>query len=312
MKPQISKLLWISFYVSKYLIQKAVSPDKVIRANRLSLREMENNFLAQPKHDGCCAVMVVGGEDSYCVSRTGEPVEALDTIREAVNEILGPFYPYALIGEAWNEYLPFNEISGEFRRHQRSSKLQFIVHDCIPFSNFISGECNVPYYDRFLKAYHIVRACNKSNPTLARWFSLVENFHAGVYKAEELLKRYTAIPGYDGIVLKDPLGEWKAGNGTTGEIIKIKNKLSYDLRVIGTVPGKGKHAAKIGSLVVDFNGSALGVGTGLTDKERELPEDYWIGKIIEVEAMTFSSEGLLREPRYKGIRYDKVEADTTC
>src|SRR5690606_20801028 len=118
--------------------------------------------------------------------------------------------------------------------------------------------------------------------------------------------------GYDGLILRDPKGTWTRGSGVTGEIIKLKPVLSFDLRVVGAEEGKGKHAGRLGAIVVEFQGKKLRVGTGFSDAERK---DWWengedlIGQIAEIEAMDFSADGLLREPRFKGIRHDKLEAD---
>ena len=55
----------------------------------------------------------------------------------------------------------------------------------------------------------------------------------------------------------------------------------------------------------------MGAGTGLRDDERDVSkfEANWLGKIVEIEAMDYSSDGLLREPRLKGVRLDKLEPD---
>ena len=37
--------------------------------------------------------------------------------------------------------------------------------------------------------------------------------------------------------------------------------------------------------------------------------DLIVGKIIQVDAMTYTKDGMLREPRFRSIHYDKVEAD---
>lgn len=34
-----------------------------------------------------------------------------------------------------------------------------------------------------------------------------------------------------------------------------------------------------------------------------------IGLIVEIEGMGFTADGLIREPRFNGVRHDKLEAD---
>ena len=56
----------------------------------------------------------------------------------------------------------------------------------------------------------------------------------------------------------------------------------------------------------DFRGKRLGVGSGVPHKQEDVPP---VGSIVEVVAMDYSSDGLLREPRFKGVRFDKTQPD---
>ena len=66
-----------------------------------------------------------------------------------------------------------------------------------------------------------------------------------------------------------------------------------------------------GGITVLYRGVQTDVGTGFTDRERE--EIAAAGQapcaIAEVEFMELTSDGKLREPRFKGWRYDKDMAD---
>ena len=50
----------------------------------------------------------------------------------------------------------------------------------------------------------------------------------------------------------------------------------------------------------------------MTDADRK---DWWkdnsivVGKIVQIDAMGESAKGVLREPRFKGIRFDKKKPD---
>ena len=114
--------------------------------------------------------------------------------------------------------------------------------------------------------------------------------------------------GYDGLILADPEGTWTAGRGTTGEKVRLKKTLSFDLRVTGVHEGVGEKTGRaVYTLTVDYKGKSLGVGSGLPHDFDRVPK---VGDIVEIHAMDYSSDGLLREPRYKGIRFDKEQADT--
>lgn len=285
----------------EYIIQKAVGIDKVVKKRRVDLEYMGKHWYAQRKYDGCCAVVTLRDGVATTQSRTGEPVRSFGQIEEELLHQL-PGHNITLIGEAW---WPgpgqFNLISGDFRRHGRSDRLQFVINDILSNEEFDAGYSGYTYAAR---QGRLPRMAGVS-------WSLVSNFTAPDPQAK--CNELVDIGGYDGLILRDPHGTWTRGNGTTGEIIKIKRVLSYDLRVIGWEPGKGKHEGRCGALVVDFNGKRLSVGTGLTDQQRDNIAHYyrddWHGAIVEVEAMDLSSDGLLREPRFKGIRHDKLSPD---
>ena len=118
--------------------------------------------------------------------------------------------------------------------------------------------------------------------------------------------------GGEGLVLKNLQAFYEPGK-RNASLIRIKEKVTYDLKVIDVFEGTGKYQGMMGGVICKWkNGKTLRVGSGFTDVERKTL--WWdrgnaIGSIIEVEAMKESSKGLLREPRFKRIRLDKTEGD---
>lgn len=275
--------------MADYIIQKAVNADAVKKKLRKTLEEYAATRTASHKYDGCCAIL----RNGRTYSRTGELYQCLDGIAEdPCWEGLVP------VGEAWWPGKDqFSRISGEFRRFARSGILGFMVHDVLTEAEFAAGHSAVP------KATRMARV----GPRGHRW-EKVFSYPAGTYgDPQAMCNRLVELGGYDGLILDDPNGTWTAGRGTTGETVKIKRVLSYDLRVleVNTVTG-AKTGRAVHKLVVSFNGKRLGVGSGVPHDIKDCPT---VGQIVEVEAMDLSSEGLLREPRFKGIRFDKLEAD---
>jgi hypothetical protein len=96
--------------------------------------------------------------------------------------------------------------------------------------------------------------------------------------------------GHEGIVLRQ-VDKW----------IKVKPTITHDVPITGIQPGTGKHDGRMGALLTPMGK----VGTGFTDKQREL--DWQIGQIIEVEAMGLTPAGKFRHPRFIRVRFDKGE-----
>lgn len=101
---------------------------------------------------------------------------------------------------------------------------------------------------------------------------------------------------YEGLVLRQ--GD---------NFIKVKPTYSEDVKITGWTEGKGKFKGMLGK----FHTEHGDVGTGFTTAQREM---YWKyikydkihdGTMIEVEAMSKSSKGILRHPRFVRIRNDK-------
>jgi hypothetical protein len=288
--------------MAKYIIQKAVEPAKV----KKGLLDPLSSYLQQAKYDGCCAILIFReGEFRLAQSRTGEAAQSMDRIGRSM-EASGIFRDVAVIGEAWRPGKGiFNEISGDFRRHSEINSLQFIINDVIPLADFEAGLCLIGYADRRRSYRDAITRYATLYPDCG--FSFAQEWGAGTGDPHERCQFLVGHGGYDGLILRKYAGTWKAGSGTTGEILKLKQKLSFDLRVleVNTVTG-AKTGRDVHKLVVDFRGKPLGVGSGLPFKIEDCPK---VGDIVEVEAMDHSSDGLLREPRFKGIRHDKLETD---
>src|SRR5690606_17449379 len=105
----------------------------------------------------------------------------------------------------------------------------------------------------------------------------------------------------------DPNAVWFRGDSKVGELIKVKPTLALDLRCVnyGIETGE-KTGRKVVTLVVHYRGVETTVGSGVP---HDLDPYTVAGKIIEVECLGVTEDGKLREPRFKGVRFDKLEPD---
>ncbi|WCD56060.1 DNA ligase [Caulobacter phage BL198] len=299
-----------------YIVQKAVAPEKVVKKNRRTIEEMALTHEAQSKNDGCCSVVLLYARldtDSdgnpfpcYTLSRTGEECQSMQEQRFSMWRDFQPAMEahgsLVIIAEAWWPGKDqFAEISGAFRKKsEQRPRLSFVVNDILTYEEFSAGQTDTPYHVRMDRGRGI-------QPSSQAW-TWTDRHAPGTYgDPRDLCAQYVDRGGYDGIILRDPNGGWKRGSGTEGGIIKLKRELSFDLRVLRVETGVGEKTGRpVYTLVVEFDGRELGVGSGLPHDFASVPV---AGDIVEVVAMDYSSDGLLREPRYKGVRHDKLEAD---
>ena len=71
------------------------------------------------------------------------------------------------------------------------------------------------------------------------------------------------------------------------ELLKVKKTQEFILVVTDVIEGTGKFEDMLGALVVDYNGTRLGVGSGFTEPQRrhiwDNAQDY-IGRKIEIDS----------------------------
>lgn len=103
----------------------------------------------------------------------------------------------------------------------------------------------------------------------------------------------TAIQlGYEGLVIH-----------TKNKMFKVKSKETFDVIVTGYQEGKGKNKGIMGALITNMGK----IGSGYTEIQRKLfTPDFIIGKCIEVECMSITTNGKFRHPRFLRLREDKI------
>lgn len=113
--------------------------------------------------------------------------------------------------------------------------------------------------------------------------------------------------GWEGCMAVKPNEPYLVGK-RVNYCVKLKARKTADLLCIDTVAGSGKYIGKIGSLVLkDRIGRVVNVGSGLSDIERCIEPEYFIGKIVEIEYEQILDTYI--QPTYISIREDKSTND---
>lgn len=294
--------------MAEYLILKAVEHDKLpVKFKKLypTVQSLaDTGWWTQRKYDGCMGIAYIDHrrEDCRMLSRTGEDYSK--SCEFILNELYdGPkLRGKVLIGEVWEpiDRAAFPAISGKFRRQRADTGLRFMVHDLLP-TGLVTRE---PYRMRFADL------CEFFPPVPLEYARChVAETYQTKQDAEARALQWQGEGGFDGAIMRDPNAGYTIGTVKAGEIVKVKPTLSLDLLCVSWEAGEGKHAGKIGALVVEYKGVRSGVGTGLSDADRDSNVLSFVGKIVEIECLGITAEGKLREPRFKGVRHDKLKAD---
>lgn len=310
--------------MADYIVHKAIELDAV-SGKTFTRLEAEQEWIVSPKYDGCHAVFLYDdGKFVGAYSRSGEVVLSMNHIGGSLLDIYDLSKGrIAITGEAWMVGEPFNVVSGVFRRKYGQPQLQFVPFDIVPF-DYNDDTANGPvvllgqaghrkYPAPYSKRLATLRDNRKQVPSqvlVPRYFTVRGTLAAALEEAkvyaEEHKKRTDSF--FDGAMLAVANGVYEVGAGKGGEFIKIKPLISYTVKVGAVLADIGSKTGKNTCvLMFDLDGAVQKVSTGLTqaqaDEFVENPNAI-LDKHIEVEAMGKTVNGLLREPRFKGIRTD--------
>ena len=285
----------------KHLVQLCLPFEK------LRPKELKYPLLVSEKMDGVFAFALIMDNECSIFSRTGEEYLSLEHLKAPLIELSNKLEQEIIIFEAYAEGVPQPTISGWCRDTKKQhTEVEAYIHDSMTIEEFIAADTADTYYVRagYLKLHMT------SNPYL----HLIPQYHVECEAALMALAKSVWARGGEGVVARTEFGGYYPGK-RNAYMVKVKKGVSFDLKVIGLEEGTGKYLGCTGKLVCqDLTGKIVKVGSGLSDEQRktwwsDFGYDEIVGKIVQVDAMSVSTKGVLREPRFKGIRYDKKEAD---
>lgn len=107
--------------------------------------------------------------------------------------------------------------------------------------------------------------------------------------------------GGEGVIVRK--SDTLYSRGRSHEILKVKNFLDMEARVIAHIGGKGKNRGRLGSLLVEIPGKIrFKIGTGFSDDERRNPPP--VDSIITFKYYGFLKSGRPKFPSFLRIRPD--------
>lgn len=187
------------------------------------------------------------------------------------------------------------------------SCIEFVLFDCLPLDEFREGKSKASFVKRRDMLYDLFYNQKREN-TRAVPIQYISNdettINGFLERADEL--------GWEGLMLNlDAPYECKRST----KLIKIKTFKYSDLRIVGYEEGTGKYVGMLGSVIVEYKGGVVAIGSGLSDEQRV---NYWknpeelIGKIVQVkfkEETMDKKTGLksLQFPIFQYLREEKTE-----
>ncbi len=195
-----------------------------------------------------------------------------------------------LDGELWLDRKAFQRTASIVRRHDQSDhwkQISFVVFDAP-----VAGG---PFEARQTLLQEMFRE------TFVPYARVLQQERCqGIGHLQTDLARVESLGG-EGLMLRQPESQYEVGRSTT--LLKVKRFHDLEGRVVEHLPGRGRHAGRLGAVVVELpNGLTFSVATGFTDAQRQSPPP--VGSIITFRYQELTDRGVPRFPWFVRVRSD--------
>ena len=166
----------------------------------------------------------------------------------------------ALDGELWMGRHSFDRLSGIVRRNvpvdTEWREVRYMVFD-------LPGAAGT-FAERSTRLVALLES------STVDWLRPVVQFRLADSAGLQAHLKSTVANGGEGLMLHRAQAHWQPGR--SADLRKLKLVPDEDAKVVGHIDGKGKHAGRMGALLLETpEGKRFALGTGFTDAQREVP-----------------------------------------
>lgn len=254
----------------------------------------------EPKLDGIRCFTVIEGDNAIMLARSGKPITNFnDTILKEVKKMGDGCYDGELMGEDFTSLM-----RQAYRKEDADTTGTYLaLFDFLPIEEWNSKKSKMSCEERYENLFDRLDLHNIDLNLVRPVRRVISSCDYDEIKADH--DSFVA-EGYEGAMIKFLDAPYKFGRGY--EVMKLKAFHDVDLPITGLLEGTGKHAGKLGSFQVVYQGVEVQVGSGLTDDLREAiwaDQENFLGRIIEVRYQEVTPDGSLRFPTFVCFRNDR-------
>jgi len=298
---------------------------KAYDINKIDINEIKFPIAVEEKLDGVRCLIYKNKDEINAITYNGSVLNLPYIFKELKNKPDG-YYDGELLAKTRQETSGLvTKVIKETATEKEKQELNFHCFDYLTIREWNNLEFYCPTLkDRRVRLLKILGGLdfeNKGGQNLRGVenlsIKLIDQFVCDNFEQVKSLFEKVKNKGGEGIMLKDLNGIYEKKRSK--KWIKYKGLESCTLRIIDWFEGEGKYEGKIGGFICQTEDGKfkIKVGSGLTDKIRELNGDKLIGKLVEIYYTDLyyitNSNGkkqlVMDFPRFKEFRVDKDKAD---
>jgi ATP-dependent DNA ligase len=265
----------------------------------------------QPKLDGVrCLIFLKnkngGVKNVVAYSRRKKEFPSVDTIKEILYPYLNDLYDEEnnqsiyLDGELYKHGKTLQEISGDSRNENKANKNEYHIYDC-----FYPQELDTQFEDRHAQLNNLASVLKSADKEVIK---IVPTYLVGSQKEVDSHFKKLTSQHYEGVILRNPKGEYLASDTKTGEslrskdLVKLKKGFTDEFEVVGYTTGtRGKDVGAVIWIAVNDKGHQFKV-TPKDSNYEERQKIYkeclnhfdkrYLGRFITVEYEDLSKNGI--------------------
>ena len=259
----------------------------------------KSEVAVEPKLDGIRCFAIVENGEAHLYARSGKIISNFDaTIGSELSKLPDGCYDGEIMGEDF-----ISLMRQAYRKENVITDGTYLsLFDYIPMSEWKSRKSEMSCRDRYTALYDSLMSAGVLNylKCIPRYivpadYDAIKGWH------DDFVQQ-----GHEGAMVKDLNAPYKFGRGP--EVMKLKAFHDVDLKIERLLEGTGRHSGKLGSVVVNYHGVQVQVGSGFSDSLRETiwndPESF-VGRMIEVRYQEVTPDGSLRFPTFVCFRNDR-------
>ena len=275
---------------------------EVALAQKFDLKRIRDrsHVAVEPKLDGIRCFSIVKNGSVQMFARSGKLITNFEkTLTPQLLKLGDGCYDGELMGQDFTALM-----RQAYRKDDVDTTGTYLaLFDYLPIEEWESKEAKMPCHERYEK---LLDKLSDSFVDLSLIQPVERETVESDYESIKALHDLYASEGYEGAMVKFLDAPYKFGRGY--EVMKLKEFHDVDLPIEQLIEGTGKHAGKLGSVKVLFNGVEVQVGSGFSDDLRETmwaDKENFLGRVIEVRYQEVTPDGSLRFPTFVCFRNDR-------